>query len=501
VRQSIRSRIGFSLFANLAKSTVTFCTGMLVARGLGPQEYGNMMFLLSTFMALRQLLDSGSSNAFFTFMAQKERSLRFVYLYFVWFVFQFILVLVAIGLFLPSVWVEFIWRGEQRSVIVLAFVVTYTQSALWTLMLQMGESQRLTNWVQSIGLSVTLTHFMFMLIAWWGGWLDVSIIFILLIIEWAIAAFLIGRKLQFNPNLSAGDEPRLVFSEFWRYCLPLIPYGVLSFVYEFVDRWMLQTYAGSVQQAQYAVASQFATIVGIATASIINIFWKEIAEAHHEFNTDRVSMLYKKFTRVLFFGASALSGMLSPWSKEILQLTLGSDYSAGSITLAIMFFYPIHQCIGQLGGTMAYATGRVSAFVKLNMIFMMLSIILTYFVLAPSDALIPGLELGSMGLASKMVLIQVIGVNVVALYLCRSLRISFDWIPQFLLILGCCASGLFAREISLFLLEPYDQILLKIISSWLIYIVILIGIIFIFPYVINFDRNELIERVVKFKKF
>ena len=271
---SVRFRFGFSLVANLAKAFITFVSGMLVARGLGPEQYGTMIFLLGTFTAVRQLFDMGGSTAFFTFLSQSQRSRRFVGLYFAWLGFQFLLTLLAVGLLFPTSWIELIWKGEQRNLVILAFLAAYMQSVLWTTILQMGESQRLTRWVQGVAVTVALVHLLLIGIAWWGDWLSVRTVFSLVIIEWIIAVALIVRLLRFPVVAGVSDTPRSVFREFCRYCLPLIPYAWVSFAYEFADRWLLQNYAGSIQQAYYSVAFQFSAIAAIATSSILNIFWK-----------------------------------------------------------------------------------------------------------------------------------------------------------------------------------------------------------------------------------
>jgi O-antigen/teichoic acid export membrane protein len=127
---SIRARFGFSLFANLSKAVVTFGTGLLVARGLGPENYGTMMFPLGTFAAARQLLDMGSSTAFFTLLSQRHRSGRFVVWYLAWLGIQFLVPAVLVGLLFPAAWVELIWKGELRSLVLLAILAAYLQSVL-----------------------------------------------------------------------------------------------------------------------------------------------------------------------------------------------------------------------------------------------------------------------------------------------------------------------------------------------------------------------------------
>jgi O-antigen/teichoic acid export membrane protein len=488
---SIRSRFSFSLFANLSKAVITFGTGMLVARGLGPAQYGTMMFLLGTFTAARQLLDMGSSMAFFTFLSQRQRTRRFVGWYFAWLGVQFLVPLLAVGLLFPTAWVDLIWKGEERSLVILAFLAAYMQSVLWSVVLQMGESQRLTRRVQGVAVSIALLHLLLMLIAWWGDWLSVRAIFWLTIIEWSVAVVLIARHLRFTPQTDPPDTFRSVFAEFGRYCLPLVLYAWLGFAYEFADRWLLQTYAGSVQQAYYSVAYQFGAIAAIATSSILNIFWKEIAEAHHQGNRERVALLYRQVSRGLFFVAAAGAGFLAPWAEDILRITLGAAYVGGAGTLMIMFFYPLHQSMGQIGGTMAYATGRVAVYVKFGMVFMATSIVVTYFALASEDDPLPGLGLGSLGLAGKMVVMQLLSVNALAWYLARSLDIKFDWVFQPVAALACSGAGLLAYAVSHLLIDVGSHLWLALLASGTLYSMLMLALIGLAPSLAGLQRTDI----------
>ena len=82
LKTSIRSRFIFTVGINFFKSLLSFITGILLARLLGPEFYGNMAFLLGSFMGVLRLLNMGSSSAFFTFLSQKTRSRKFVLLFF-----------------------------------------------------------------------------------------------------------------------------------------------------------------------------------------------------------------------------------------------------------------------------------------------------------------------------------------------------------------------------------------------------------------------------------
>ena len=68
---NIKSRFLVSLIGNLIRSSISFVTIILLARWLGPQEFGRMAFLLATFLAFQQLFDMASSSA----LARSSRAL------------------------------------------------------------------------------------------------------------------------------------------------------------------------------------------------------------------------------------------------------------------------------------------------------------------------------------------------------------------------------------------------------------------------------------------
>jgi O-antigen/teichoic acid export membrane protein len=483
----------------LSKALISFCTGLLIARGLGPEKYGTMMFLLGTFTSASQFLDMGTSTAFFTFLSQRQRSRRFVGWYLLWLCMQFTLSLLAVGLLFPDSFMELVWRGQQRNIVVLAFLASFAQSVLWSVMLQMGESQRLTKLVQGVAATVAFLHLVLMLVIEYLGWLEIRNIFGLIIFEWIIASVVILKQLRFQILSEESDTPRTFINEFWRYCLPMIPYTWLSFSYEFADRWLLQKYAGGIEQAYYSVALQFSAIASIASASILNIFWKEIAEEYKKNNHERVAILYRKVSRRLFFFASLVAGFLVPWAKNIIDITLGVEYAEGVTTLIIMLFYPIHQTMGQIGGVMAFATGRVSIYVKNGIVIFVMSIVFTYFMLADGSARIPGLALGSFGLACKMVILQVIAVNLLAFFICDSLKIKFDWFFQLICIFLCSTAGWVANYAANLSFGEYCNLWILFPLSASIYMLLMVALILLFPGLIELNLDDLTTKLVQRK--
>jgi O-antigen/teichoic acid export membrane protein len=441
---TVRIRFATSLAANIARSGVGYISGMLVARWLGPASYGDMSFLLATFLAVRKLVDMGSSGAFFTYLSQRPRSKRFVMSFFAWLTAQFLIPLFVIGALFPSQWIQTIWHSENRGLVLLAFTASFMMNSIWPIVQQSGESQRQTAFVQGVGTAVAVAHLLAVVLLWWLGFMGLYAIFIAIALEYLLAAVVVHNKFAYAAPSEADlidDSPKLLFGKYMSYCLPLVPYSIVGFAYAFADRWLLQHYGGGVEQAYYSVGAQFANVALIATSSLLTIFWKEIAEAHHRGDNARIGMLYKKVSRVLFLTGAVIAGFLIPWAEDLLRLILGAAYAGGATTLAIMFLFPAHQSMGRVGGAMIYATGRVSMQVVPGIFSMIISIGLTYLALAPRSAPVPGLGLASEGLALKMVLMNLVQVNIVAYVISRVWKWPFDWVYQPVSLIGCVGLG------------------------------------------------------------
>ncbi len=186
---SIKKRFLSSLFGNLLRTGISFATGLLLARWLGPADYGRMAFLLASFMAFKQLLDMASSDAFFTFLSQRARSQRFINFYWYWIALQFVVSLVLVAILLPNDIISILWEGEEKSLIVLAFVAVFMQHVVWMGASRMAEAQRKTIQLQKLNTLVVLVHFAVVLGLLFIGKLALPLLFVAIAFEWSIASW------------------------------------------------------------------------------------------------------------------------------------------------------------------------------------------------------------------------------------------------------------------------------------------------------------------------
>ena len=444
--KSISARFSVSLAAGVLRAVIAFSTAMLLARWLGPDQYGRVVFLVASYAAIRQFFDMGTSSAYFTFLSQQTRSHYFILVFWGWLLIQLMVLFLLVAFIIPQELFVKMWLEDKRDLVLLALISSFMQGSVWQAAAQLGEAIRETSRVQLVGLAALLTHLLLVTAAWLFNALTINFIFVLVSVEWALASIYIYKLCYTKIGSSSFKKPAAenvvsIFNEYKYYCIPLIPLAWLGAAHDFLDRWMLQTWSGSKEQAYFGVAAQISGVSLLVTTAILRIFWKEIAEAHQAGNFNKVGALYSKLLKILFFFAAFLSAGMIPWSSKILFFSAGEAYLDGSFTFALMLIFPIHQCLGQVTNTLLYATSNTKLLFWINSTFLILGMLLTYIILAPKDASIPGLNLSSAGLAGKLLFMQVIFVNLAYWLISRKYDWPLQFLYQFVILVVCLAAS------------------------------------------------------------
>jgi len=409
-------RFQFSLGANLARGALSFVNGIIIARAIGAASYGDLNFLLASFTSIIALADMGGGSAFFSFLAGRSRHRRFFAVYALMLAAQFCLT-AAVVLWLPGGWFHMVWVGQHRGLVLLAFLASFLSIQIWNAFIWLGEALRRTGLVQSLNVARAGLHTLLLLAAFGFGWLDLKVVLWLLAVEYAaFVAFFARGLLRANLDAPAAEPPsyRAIAREFLRYCQPLILYVWVCFIYTFADRWLLQTFGGSIQQGLFSIGQQFSTIALLVTRSVLNVFWKEVAEASEIGDRARLERVYRVVVKGVYLVAAFICAAMVPYSREILRVALGMGFVSGAACLSLMFLYPVHQSLGQVQAAFFYATRDTRMQTLMGVVTMALSLPAAYLLLAPRTAAIPGLGLGALGLAVKLVMVQIVVINLQA---------------------------------------------------------------------------------------
>jgi O-antigen/teichoic acid export membrane protein len=514
---SISSRVLHSITGNVMKSLINFFTTFFIAGILTPEDFGRMSYLLAIFVAIRQILDSGITSAFFTYASQKRMN-RFFYLYyFSWLIIQLFISILFLLLIFPFSLVSSFLNNENIWLVLLVFIASFAQGIIWQSAQYLAESERKTGLSQLVGVLITFTHLIVIILGNECNYISLEFIFAALILEYLIGAIIIVRRLKYlfafnnlnekgiNQHVSRYSfhgEVRKNVKLFGAYCLPLIPYTFITVFQDLGDRWLLKEFADMEHQAYYTIAMQFSAISLLATSSVLQIFWKEFAEAYENNLQDRFVGLYGQTVKVLFLLSVFSSMFLVPHGEIILRWLLGENYGKGALTFTIMLIYPIYQVVGQVGGTVLYATESTRLRFNLASIFLPVSLVTSFILLAPNSQFYFTLGLGSFGLSVKMILIQFLYTSVLNYYLWKKWGMKFSFLFQFKLIILFLAISYISKLVidDLHLIGD-SYVLFTLLMYFLFYLTITVVIIWKFPSVLGFSRLEIDKLLHRMRVF
>jgi O-antigen/teichoic acid export membrane protein len=299
---------------------------------------------------------------------------------------------------------------------------------LATSLQQLGDSKGLTAYLQLSGAAIAALALVALVVLRVAGLLDFYTFVCLNLAGAGLTCFVQGYRLLVKNRAllwSGAMKVRVYAQRWWKFTRPLIVLQVYLQVLTYLGPYLIQTWYGSEEQGYYALALSWSAFAIVFTNSGVWIFWREIA--HHSANGDlpRAAETYEQFSALLLYLAMALAFWLSAGSGMLVQLVAGARFRAASGVLAVMAFYPVSQTMNQLAAASLKATEHTASYARWTIFFSIPELVLTYLLLAPASAPVPGLHLGAIGMAVKAACYGLVAAQVYDWLNCRFLAIPF----------------------------------------------------------------------------
>lgn len=428
--ESPTHRVAVSFLSNFTKSAFGFLTAIIIARSLGPSGYGEYGFLITSFSSIAYLIDLGAANAFYSHISQRARGRAFYLTYTLWMGVQFLIASLLLLVLSPPDILKHLLLSSDRLTLFMAFCAVFSQQQIISALTMILESDRKTFKAQIVMLSTSI--YLLAIVGIYAFWapLNLRVAFSIMLSQQLLAAALLykhAREIVIrSPEIQDGLGQ--CWAEYSKYCKPLIPATLFAFAYNYSDRWLLQKFSGSIEQGYFQIATQLSLITIIFTTSLLKVLAKESAFAQGTEDKERLSNIYKKAYRSSLLIASFITGIISPWTHEILEITLGIQYTGAANILILLLIYPIYQSLGQIAGTFLLSTKQTALHSAISISMIMISLPLGFFTLAPTS--LHGLNLGAFGLALKMCLISFISVNILNYAVAKKNGFRLDFMSQ-----------------------------------------------------------------------
>lgn len=493
---TLRKRYAFKLLSNFSRSGISSVIQLMIPRSLGPVAYGNFGFMTAFFDNIVNSLEVGSSYWFYTKLSQKKDDKRIVVFYRLIMAGMIFLVLSFVFIAIVTNNNQKIWIDQSKQIIYLAVIYSIMNWILdvnTKIMDAYGltvNSEKLKIIQKVIALVViSLLFFLHKLnlvtFFMYNYFIVVLLLFFFFIIK-KRSGYLVPLTFKVKK-----EEGKYYLKDLYLFVYPLAIYTVVSLVTGIFDRWLLQKFGGSIQQGYFTLSFKISTIIALFTVSLTPLLMREFSIAFGKKDMENMRAMFRRYLPIMYTLTAYLSCFVAVQYDKIVLIFGGSEYSGAGLVVMVMAFFPIHQTYGQLTSTVYFATGQTRLYRNIGIIGMVFGWPLVYFLLAPKNMF--GFDFGATGLAIKMVLINIIVVNVWLYFNTRFLKLSFGkfLIHQFASITIMLLIAILAKLGIDIIPGLGENIILSLILSGVIYTIVIVLISNYFPKLLGMDKESL----------
>lgn len=424
LEDSLKKRYVIKLVSNIVNGLINIVLVAIVPKSLGPVAFGQFNYLQQFFSQLINFLDAGSSMAFFIKLSANTERQELIRFYFgVSFVLLCLLFVMSSVirisdfsiLFLPDIPSEYLYFGAW-----FGFLTWFTQ-----IYIKISDAFALSVSVELIKVFHKIISMLLLIGLVYGMAFDLSIYFyfnyMALVSFLVIVSILFIKKEIFTQNLFIlkCDYQRIMI-EFIHFCSPLVVFNIIGIGAGVFDIWLLQKLGGSIQSGFYGLAYSIAAMCFLFTSAMTPIITREFAKSHEEHDIENIKKLFNRYIPMLYSVSAYFAVFIAFQSEKLIEIFTDEKFKDASIVLMVMAFYPIHQTYGQLSGSLFFATNKTHLYKNIGLVSSFIGVVLTLIFLYV-------LKLEALGLACKMVLVQIISVTIQLYFNCKFLNISMRY--------------------------------------------------------------------------
>lgn len=459
---------------------------MIVPSALGPIQYGHFSFLQQFYTQIIGFLDTGTSIAFFTKLSANQKRKELITFY----MFYILVVSFLIVLFIYSIntlkYTDTLFPGIPNNYIYMGLsfgILTW----ITQMFIKISDANALTvsvEWLKIIHKILSLCLLLYF-VSYTAFDLTHYFYFhyISMVAFITIVGLLFVKSNIFNRHLlTLRFGFKQIGREFFHFSSPLVVYSTVGLGVGFLDIWLLQKMGGSIQSGFYGLAYSIVAASFLFTSAMTPIITREFSKSYEEKNIEQMRNNFYRYIPMLYSIAAFFGIFLSFQSENILAIFTDGKFKDAYWVLVIMAFYPLHQTYGQLSGSIFYATGQTKLYRNIGIFSMLFGLLFT-------GLFIYFLNLGAIGLALKMVIIQFIVTNIQLYFNAKFLDFKmkpFVW-HQVYSIGFFIVMAYIATHIS----TVSDNIYIRLCTSSLVYIFLVTIAAYIFPKVFATNRNEI----------
>ena len=496
---SLKKRYIFKLSANIVSIPIQMLAAALIPRILGPGGYGNFQYILFSIKKIISFLSTGDKY-FVTRLSENINDAGLKKFY--WNLVGILLFLITLAFIISSFLGihEFILPGQDLIYIWMALILLFSDY-IYSLMRKMIDIYGLTVKGEIVFLISKIPAIIVLLIFFILDSHKMSDVFFY---RFCISVITIaGLVLIFKKNNISiypktfsitGRKKFGYLKSFTEYSHPLYTFAIVGLLTEFIKRWLLQVYGGSIEQGYFSLSLAISAFVMMFSDALTPLILREFSFHLGSRNTKKMTELFKKSVTMFYSIAAYFSIFIMLQSFIITNIFGGSEFMEARLSIAIMALYPIHYTANNILYALFFSTRQTRTHRNLGIFFRIFGLLLTFFLIAPKEYY--GLEAGAIGYSLSMVLVTFLTYNIYLWFSTKILNIQFIniFLHQFKSVLFFLLIGLVSINLTEFVIK---NMILSFAVSGIIYTILTIAATHFSPFLFNLQLNEIYDRFKK----
>lgn len=200
--------------------------------------------------------------------------------------------------------------------------------------------------------------------------------FLLLSLFSSISVYILFKKID-KPN---DKSESFTITEIFKTSSPMALSAIAYFIMQSIDIIILSIYEGFDQIAYYSVSVKLAMLTTLALMSVNIVIAPRIAEIYENQKMQKLQMLIKHSTRIIFLISICVLSVLFFFSEEILGL-FGQGYVIANNALVFLLAAQFFNAVSGPGAIYLNMTGRQKTLNKILVLALIINISLNFYLI------------------------------------------------------------------------------------------------------------------------
>ena len=499
---SLAKRYLFKLLTSFLVIPLNLFLVSILTKELGPEIYGDFKYIIYSFTLFVSVISFGGSY-FNTELSKNHYNKKLISFYYNFSFFYWILS----GIFLFLI----IYFGLLNTILNSNISISLICFGFFYSML-LFISSNLESVTDSCGLSKNASIFNFLskffgllfllILFYWFNFINVYSVFFYYFFVFVIASlsFLLllnNYKIPiFKFSISIKDF-KTQFKPFADYSYPIFLIVLYGFFTGFLNRSILQSYGGSIEQGYFSFSDTISAFIIIFSNSITPLLLREFSISHNEGNTIKLKNTFKS-SLLLFASLSVYFCAFIFYNVEfVTEFIAGESFNKSIVPTKIMLLYPVLYVMINILNTVMYSLAKTKALKNIILFIGLIQLILTIIFVTPINSF--GLALGAIGFSISLVISTSVNFFILLFYCTNYLNLKFANIIFKILKIIIFFFTLSYVNFLFFNFIIYNTLYAFVISG-IFYSLTVIIFFYKFPYIFGIEKDKLDIFVIQLKK-